>query len=661
MSDPEGSTTTFGGEAVKAVAAILLGPRQHAELPLPQPSAKPTQAAEAVDISGPISTHAEVLALTGPEDWQALHERFAGQKKTRRPGNLKPWFRCLGVLRGLDAKCVVIETHYVCLDYKSEYAAFYAHIDEPRSAWTVRLHFFGEPVPEERIVDLRGTDPQPDLRKSYLGYVVCREGDLPLVGRCLIETPSYIVESTAVIEKVSFFGQSLQVRGVPFMQQDQRFSNCAHVAAWTIAYTAFRRGINERRLIADLVGLTGPLQPLRPRALSALSERQVALMLSDLGFRTTNHLVPNPAWLESSLPPIAVTELPSSLRDRYKQIVGLGSKGQQDAVAGVLEAVEKYLESLRPPGTSGGVDADQVDPQHPTLLLLNGLLDHLLRPYIRSGWPVYLGTRDHALVLCGRSEVAGEAVHFVHDDQNGPYLLASSLPTLSREGLRFQSGLPVEIGGSASEAYPPSDRILEAWPDGDAGVARLRAAEMHHAIHALVVTTPARVLLPARAARKRAAAVSKTFSPTPKQLEGTDLSEDERLLADPAVEILVTVMTGTDYKRQRRRHCLSGAPARPEGLTAFSAVQLAEWVVVVEGVHGPAANRQALWDIVFDASSSEQSPRLQLVRMLGTLITTFPRNAGQVEVTDMGSGAFPLLTVPPQVAKVSDETDTSAL
>lgn len=199
---------------------------------------------------GEISTHATAVPLRTQEQWDVFHlSNTAGRK-----GNLKPWFRCISLLRSSGARTAISESYYVCLDYRSEFAAFYAHIDAPRRSVTTRLHFFGEDIPPAKVIDLSKRQ-----QESYLGYIVCREGDLPLVGRTVLRTPRYIEESTAIAEQVNFFGQKLLVRGVPFMQQDQRFAVCSHVAAWVLHYSAFRRGVQERRHIADLVGLAGPM------------------------------------------------------------------------------------------------------------------------------------------------------------------------------------------------------------------------------------------------------------------------------------------------------------------------------------------------------------------------------------------------------------------
>jgi hypothetical protein len=251
----------------------------HATAPPPAPTPQEaliSQPAETVTPARPISTHAEVVQLKSDADWDSFHHSYTAG----RQGNFKPWLRCLSLLRSMGACTAIKESYYVCLDYRSEFAAFYSHIDAPRKSYTTRLHFFARPVLSDQVTDL-----DEEQTENYLGYIVCREGDLPIVGRTIIRKPPYIDECTAISEPVNFFGQKLLVRGVPFMQQDQRFAVCCHVVAWVLHYSAFRRGVQERRHIADLVGIAGPIHPLRPRATDGLTESQVAQMLNELPTR----------------------------------------------------------------------------------------------------------------------------------------------------------------------------------------------------------------------------------------------------------------------------------------------------------------------------------------------------------------------------------------
>src|SRR4051812_8088928 len=94
--------------------ARLRRQRARSSLPLPPEDGAPA------DDAGPW----EVVRLDASSAWETFSARFTEGKR----GNLKPWFRCIGVLRGHGAKAAVIERHYVCLDYRSEFASFYSHL-----------------------------------------------------------------------------------------------------------------------------------------------------------------------------------------------------------------------------------------------------------------------------------------------------------------------------------------------------------------------------------------------------------------------------------------------------------------------------------------------------------------------------------------------------
>jgi hypothetical protein len=275
--------------------------------------------------SAEINTHATAIPLQSQQQWDSFHLSCTAGKG----GNLKPWFRCISLLRSCGAQAAVSESYYVCLDYRSEFASFYAHIDAPRRSFTTRLHFFGEEVGPADIINL-----SEGQRRSYLGYIVCREGDLPLVGRTVLSAPAYIDESTAIAEPVNFFGQKLMVHGVPFMQQDQRFAVCSHVAAWVLHYSAFRRGVQERRHIADLVGMAGPIHPLRPRVSDGLTEGQVSQMLNELGFRTAIYHTPTVDNPFQTLPEVSPPELPADLTDMLR---AAGVQGLDQFDTGIVE------------------------------------------------------------------------------------------------------------------------------------------------------------------------------------------------------------------------------------------------------------------------------------------------------------------------------------
>jgi hypothetical protein len=157
----------------------------------------------------------------------------------------------LEVARAGGATSVVIETRYIDLDYRSEYSAFYARTFQSAPDSAHRLHFFRAPLTADQLWRL------PDDH-GYLGYVIIRPSDLGPVGRTVLQAPPGMADAvrTRVRDPVCFFGQTLVVDGVPFMQQDSQLGRCAHAAAWMCHYTAHRRDGVARRP-------DGRLQPVR--------------------------------------------------------------------------------------------------------------------------------------------------------------------------------------------------------------------------------------------------------------------------------------------------------------------------------------------------------------------------------------------------------------
>ena len=158
------------------------------------------------------------------------------------PRTDRPLWRCLDVARENKARSVVIESRYIDIDYRSEFSAFYSKAFARFHDSCRRLHFFSCDLEYADISHL--TDIQ---RKAYLGYIVLRPQVKELVGRTMLRPPPDLARGvrTAVRETVGFFGQELEVRAVPFMQQDSRVGSCAHVAVWMCHYTAHR---GEQRL-----------------------------------------------------------------------------------------------------------------------------------------------------------------------------------------------------------------------------------------------------------------------------------------------------------------------------------------------------------------------------------------------------------------------------
>lgn len=317
---------------------------------------------------------AAVLALTTDDNWSWLQDRYGRGSR--------PFHRCLEVARSGGARTAVIETRYIDLDYRSEYSAFYsrAFASVPDSA--VRLHFF------KQELDASDTLKLP-ANPGYVGYIVVRPSRLGPVGRAMLAPPPGMQEAvrTTVTDEVHLFGQRLEISAVPFVQQDMQLGRCAHAAAWMCHYSAWRRGEVRRHPMADFnLASDHTLGLGRPVPSSGLTVNQ--LMQLFMAFE-----LPAAFYRVSDLPH-TVLDVPWA-----------------------------------PPPSS---PAEEDPAPHPGTW--DTRLIRICCQYLNSGFPVLVGTHDHAFVLCGYiREPHPDTGHdrwitFIrHDDQRGPYLRVKNI------------------------------------------------------------------------------------------------------------------------------------------------------------------------------------------------------------------------------------------
>lgn len=311
---------------------------------------------------------AAVLALTD-DGWSRLEDQYGRGSR--------PFRRCLEIARSGGARTAVIETRYIDLDYRSEYSAFYSRTFASAPDSAVRLHFF------ERQLDAAMVAELPE-DCGYLGYIVVRPSHLGPVGRAMLVPPPGMREAVraAVIDEVHLFGQQLKVRAVPFVQQDMQLGRCAHAAAWMCHYSAWRRREVRRRPMADFnLASDHTLGLGRPVPSSGLTVNQ--LMQLFMAF-----------------------ELPAAF---YR----------------VSDLPNTVLEVPWAPAPPDPPEGDP--PPHPGTW--DTRLIRICCQYLNSGFPVLVGTQDHAFVLCGyergpHPETGHDQwIRFIrHDDQRGPYL-----------------------------------------------------------------------------------------------------------------------------------------------------------------------------------------------------------------------------------------------
>ena len=312
--------------------------------------------------AGHPSADAEVLALDSDDDWNRLLDRYPGRPR-------RPLERCLEVARACNARCVVVEHDYHDDDYRSEYYAFFAQTFLTVPDGAHRLLFFDTTITAEQLADI-------PVEIDCVGYVTIRPHELGRVGRTVLQPPPDLAEAvtTAIVDEIHLFGQKYCIEGVPFMQQDKQLGRCAQAAAWMCHFTAFRREDDiQRRPVADF---------------SLLADRSTA----------QGRMLPSDG--------LTVTQL-ANLFD------GFG-----------LPPIQYRMGEMPTPDQTKPLPVGHDSKAHP------GTWDHraisVACRYLNSAYPVLVGTKDHAFVLCGYRRTRRndrEWIEFVrHDDQRGPYL-----------------------------------------------------------------------------------------------------------------------------------------------------------------------------------------------------------------------------------------------
>lgn len=312
-------------------------------------------------------THGWVLNPRSAADWQALVDEYGGKYPA-------PFEQLLAVVRAADCKTVIVENRYVDGDYRSEYSGFWSLRFRSPPPFARRLHFFVEVLADDQIHNI------PD-DAEYLGYSVLRPTDQGRLGRTVVAPPPDLAGATlALIEdEVSLFGNRRRVRGAPFCQQDCEYLRCAQAAAWMCHYSAYRKGLVGRHTTASIVEHT-------PSLLSP----------------------------ERALPSKGMT------------------LNQLQAVFGALGQPALFYGLSNMPRVRGVPDPPaQTDPASGEPLRA-GLWDtrifSVICRYLNSGFPVLIGSDDHAFVLVGwYRDPSTDQVHFIAtDDQKGPYEVIDS-------------------------------------------------------------------------------------------------------------------------------------------------------------------------------------------------------------------------------------------
>lgn len=140
----------------------------------------------------------------------------------------------------IHAKTAVIEEDYVDRDFVEDYAYYYSRCFAEYQKKCYRVHFFSEAYNANQIkrqLLKAKVEKGSKFEKSYLGFMVLRPLKKTIIGRtCLVpyERLNGKREYLALRDvKVSFFGRALNVRCMPYQEQDSAVAACATCALWS--------------------------------------------------------------------------------------------------------------------------------------------------------------------------------------------------------------------------------------------------------------------------------------------------------------------------------------------------------------------------------------------------------------------------------------------
>jgi hypothetical protein len=353
-------------------------------------------------VSWVADSHGTVELIADPADWDALLKRY----EQVRPSPLASVF---DVARANRCRTVVVENRYVDADFRSEYSAFWSLRFQDTPAFAQRLHFFSRTLSED---DLHNLPTKP----GYLGYCVLRPTPVGRVGRTVLRQPRRVAQGnqTLVADQVNLFGNSLEILGVPYCEQDGEFLVCAHAAAWMCHYSAYRRGLVGRQLSATFAeNSPDSLVPERAIPSKGLTLNQLQAIFGATG---------QPALF------YGLTNMPT--------------------VLGVENPTPKF------DSRGNELEAGYWDTR----------LFSIICRYLNSGFPVLVGSRNHAFVIVGWFK-RGRRIYFVAaDDQRGPYEVVKSPFSDVRAPWRsIMVPLPPKVFLSGENAENSAHYRFRAW------------------------------------------------------------------------------------------------------------------------------------------------------------------------------------------------------
>lgn len=148
---------------------------------------------------------------------------------------------------GLKIQTIVIERTYTSLSYQADFLNYYGRTYYPYIKDCSRIHFFAEVTDglftskelEEYLFSSKDSPLCEKFKIAYRGHIVIKKLPKGSIGASLLPTYSNIKKDgytrfyTAVRNyEVNFFGKKINVRTMPYQEQDSIIGYCATSALW---------------------------------------------------------------------------------------------------------------------------------------------------------------------------------------------------------------------------------------------------------------------------------------------------------------------------------------------------------------------------------------------------------------------------------------------
>lgn len=138
---------------------------------------------------------------------------------------------------GLNVKTIIRENKYTCLNYLDDYANYYARCYTQYEKHCRRIHFFSEVFTEKDFTEMLH-NPQHSLWGKYEGCMVIKPLPKGIFGITYLNTyknqnkEKNRYYTSLSHKKINLFGHELEIKTMPFKEQDGIVASCATTALW---------------------------------------------------------------------------------------------------------------------------------------------------------------------------------------------------------------------------------------------------------------------------------------------------------------------------------------------------------------------------------------------------------------------------------------------